>query len=56
MSKTFMHKHATCTCGMSPLTRRKSNAPSRRKSLGYYGKVKKGKGSYTHKSKHKKSW
>ena len=33
MSKTFMHKHATCTCGMSPLTRRKSNAPSRRKSL-----------------------
>ena len=45
MSETFMHKHATCTCGMSPLTRRKSNAPSRKKSLGYYGKVKKGKGS-----------
>ena len=41
MSKSFMTKHSTCTCSMSPLTRRKSNAPSRKKSLGYYAKVNK---------------
>ena len=41
MSKSFMTKHSTCTCSMTPLTRRKSNAPSRKKSLGYYAKVNK---------------
>jgi len=36
------------SCGCShkgPLTRRKSNAPSRKKSKGYYAKVKKGSGT-----------
>ena len=36
-------KHATCTCAASsPLERNKGKAPSRKKSKGYYAKVKSG--------------
>jgi len=39
-------KAGSCGCSHSgPLTRRKSNAPSRKKSKGYYAKVKKGSGT-----------
>ena len=35
--KPFTNKFASCSCGATPLQRRKSNAPSRKKSKGYYG-------------------
>ena len=39
--KPFTAKHSTCTCAMdSPLDRKKGKAPSRKKSKGYYAKVK----------------
>ena len=39
-------KASSCGCSHSgPLTRKKSNAPSRKKSKGYYAKVKKGSGT-----------
>lgn len=38
-------KFASCECGLSPLNRKKSNAPSRKKSKGYYAEVKKGGGT-----------
>tara|TARA_R110002153_G_scaffold20280_6_gene69101 strand:- start:5320 stop:5664 length:345 start_codon:yes stop_codon:yes gene_type:complete len=43
--KPFTNKFASCSCGATPLTRRKSNAPSRKKSKGYYAKVKSGSGT-----------
>ena len=48
MSTTPITTRVKSSCGCShsgPLTRRKSNAPSRKKSKGYYAKVKKGRGS-----------
>lgn len=39
-------KASSCGCSHNgPLNRRKSNAPSRKKSKGYYAKVKKGSGT-----------
>ena len=39
-------KAGSCGCSHGgPLTRRKSNAPSRKKSKGYYAKVKEGSGT-----------
>jgi hypothetical protein len=36
---------SSCGCGNTPLERKKSKAPSRKKSKGYYAKVKSGSGT-----------